>query len=130
MKSPLYRPPLPSTEFDGDATLCGSVLRFQYFRNDVLHRSGIRFQRVSAARTRAERCCTAWHVEEAYDTLVVVQGSTWLEDVLSDTQEVWRNKGEMHHYMIYLDSAGCFEIIAEAWSVIPEKAGAWPAMGE
>jgi hypothetical protein len=31
----------------------------------------------------------------------------------------------MHHFMIYLDSAGCFEVIAESWEVLPEEPGAW-----
>ena len=30
----------------------------------------------------------------------------------------------MHHYMIYLDSAGCFEFIAESWEAIQDEAGA------
>ena len=125
-KKILYQPPLPSTEFEGDASLCGDVLRFQYFRDGTLCRSGISFEKISATRTRAERCCKAWHVEGAYDTLVEIEGSAWLEEIRADTQEMWRNQWEMHHYMIYLDSAGCFEIIASSWKILPEEAGSWP----
>lgn len=119
-KKPLYQIPVPSTELEGDASLCNDILRFQYYRDGVLHRSGIEFNRVSATRTRAERCCTEWHIEGAYDTLAEVEGSSWLREILSDTQEMWRTKWEMHHYIIYLDSAGCFEVVAESWELVQE----------
>ena len=35
-KKPLYQVPLPSTEFAGDASLCGHVLRFEYHRDGAL----------------------------------------------------------------------------------------------
>jgi hypothetical protein len=125
-KKPLYQPPLPSTEFEGDAKLCGRVLRFQYFRDKLVYRGGIRFDNVAASRTRSERCCKSWHIEGAYDTLVEIEESRWLEEILADTQEMWRSRWEIHHYMIYLDSAGCFEILATSWEPLPEKVGPWP----
>jgi hypothetical protein len=71
-------------------------------------------------RKRAERCCTAWHIEGTYDTLVEIKNSPWLQEILADTQEMWRDKWATHHYMIYLDSVGCFEVIAESWSAVSE----------
>ena len=115
-KKPLYEIPLPSTEFEGDVGLCDDVLRFQYYKDKLLRRGGIKFNRVTATRTRAERCCLVWHIDQVYDTLAEVEGSSWLKEIRADTQEMWRDKWEMHHYMIYLDSAGCFEVIAESWS--------------
>jgi hypothetical protein len=35
----------------------------------------------------------------------------------AETGGLW----EMHHYMLYLDSAGCFEAVAASWSLLPEK---------
>lgn len=119
-KKPLYQMPVPSTELEGDASLCGNILCFQYYHNGVLQRRGIKFNRVSATRTRSERCCTEWHIEGAYDTLAEVEGSSWLREVVLDTQEQWRSKWEMHHYIIYLDSAGCFEVVAESWQLAQE----------
>jgi hypothetical protein len=69
-------------------------------------------------RKRAERCCTAWHIEGAYDTLVEVVDSRWVEEMRVDTAEPFRDKWATHHYMIYLDSVGCFEIIAESWTAL------------
>lgn len=123
-QKPLYKVPLPSTSFEGDANLCANVIRFQYYRDGVLYRSGIRFIAMPAIRTRAERCCKAWHLE-AYDTLVEVENSPWVEEIRADMQEMWRDKWEMHHFMIYLDSAGCFEVIAESWEALPEEPGKW-----
>ena len=120
-KKPLYQLPAPSTDFDGDASFCDKTLHFRYHQDKGLDQSGIKFNRVSATRTRAERCCTAWHIEGVYDTLVEVEESSWLKEITSDTEEMWRDKWEMHHYMVYLDSVGCFEVIAESWQIVEQK---------
>jgi hypothetical protein len=128
-KAPLYRISMPSTEFSADASLCVSggfpTLRFDYCRGGVAYRSGIRFKRVLATRTRSERCCTAWHIEDAYDTLVEVSDSPWAHEIQEDMPPRWRGEQSIHHYMIYLDSAGCFELLAESWEMIPEENGTW-----
>ena len=124
-KKPLYQMPVPSTELVPGAGMCGNTLRFEYSRDGAVYRGGIRFNRVLAVRSRAERCCTAWHIEGAFDTLVEVDNSAWVEEILADIAERWRNAWETHHYMIYLDSAGCFEIIAASWDVLPEEPGSW-----
>ena len=124
-KRPLYQPPVPSTDFATEATLCGGIICFGYKRDVAAYKSGIRFHRVLAIRTRAERCCTSWHIEGAYDTLVEVEESPWVEELRVDTAERWRNKWEMHHYMIYFDSAGCFELIASSWDALQEEVGSW-----
>jgi hypothetical protein len=125
-KKPLYQISVPSTEFEsGGAYLCGNTIRFEFYRDGVLYRSGIRFNHLHAVRNRSERCCKVWHIEDAYDTLVEVEGSQWLEEIRADTAERWRNEWETHHYMIYLDSAGCFEVIAASWEVLPEEQGSW-----
>jgi hypothetical protein len=120
-KKPLYTIPVPSTTFTTEAYFDGRgvspTIHFGYGKDGVTHRGGIKFGGVVAVRTRAESCCTAWHIEGAYDTLVEIEGSPWSDEIRADTQEMWRNKRQMHHYMIYLDSAGCFEIIAESWAV-------------
>jgi len=97
------------------------AIRFSYKKDGVEYRTGIAFSRVLAFRKRAERCCKAWHIEGAYDTLVEVENSSWVEEMRADTNEQWRNKWAMHHYLIYLDSVGCFEAIAESWSALPDE---------
>ena len=124
-KKPLHTVSVPSTDFSIEAYWDGKgslpAIRFGYQNDGVQYRSGIAFSRVSAFRKRAERCCNAWHIEGAYDTLVEVEESSWAEEIRADTNEQWRNKWPMHHYMIYLDSVGCFEVIAESWSALPDE---------
>ena len=79
-------------------------------------------------RERAERCATAWHIEEAYDTLVQVEGSTWADEIREDTSDHLRDSQKYNHYLIYLDSVGAFEVIADSWSALPEEEGAWPPL--
>ncbi len=128
-KTPLYQTRVPSTDFASDARVCplaGSrMLCFDYNRNGIVYRSGIRFHWVLATRTRSERCCTEWHIQGAYDTLVEIRDSSWVDELRADTPVRWRDEHEMHHYMIYLDSVGCLEVVAKSWEEIPEEAGSW-----
>jgi len=121
-KRPLHTISVPSTSFTTEAYFDGQgitpTIHFGYEKDGVTHHGGIKFGKVAAVRTRAERCCKSWHIEGAYDTLVEIEGSAWVEEMRADTQEMWRNKWAMHHYMIYLDSVGCFEVIAESWAVL------------
>jgi hypothetical protein len=119
-KKPLYAVPVSSTDFTTEAYWDGKgeapAIRFG-FKKDGLHYQGeISFHQVLAFRKRAERCCKAWHIQDSYDTLVEIEESAWLKELRADMAEQWRNKWEAHHYMIYLDSVGCFEVIAESWT--------------
>ena len=57
------------------------------------------------------RSTTSYHHEDKLTTLTC---SSWVEEMRADTQKQWREKWAMHNYMIYLDSAGCFEVIADS----------------
>ena len=124
-KKPLHTVAVPSTDFINEAYWDGKgaspAIRFGYDKDGIEYRSGIEFRHVLAMRKRAERGCTAWHIEGAYDTLVEVEGSPWVQEMRADTNAQWRDKWETHHYMIYLDSVGCFEAIAESWVALPEE---------
>jgi hypothetical protein len=125
-KKPLYSLAVPSTTFEaGGAFYCRDSIRFEYFRNSVLFRAGIRFSGISAMRKLAERCCTVWHIEEVYDVLAEVHNSDWLPGLITDLQHPTMSPGEWHHYIIYLDSSGCFEFAARSWAPIEEEAGSW-----
>jgi len=119
-KRQLIAVPVASTSFTTEAYFDGQgvcpAIRFGYRVDGVEHLGHIQFSAVPAFRTRSERCCTVWHVEGAYDTLVEVEDSPWVAEIRADTSAQWRDRWEMHHYMIYLDSAGCFEVMAESWT--------------
>jgi hypothetical protein len=124
-KKAIYEVAVPSTDFTTEAEFCNDCIRFGYRRQGILYKAGIRFDKILATRTRAERCCTAWHIEGAYDTLAEIEESQWVNEMRCDTSEQWRDRWQMHHYMIYFDSVGCFEIIAESWAAIAEEPGTW-----
>jgi hypothetical protein len=117
-KSPIYTLPCASTSFEGDTGLYDDIIKFSFFRERQLITCGIKFTKILATRTRAERCCSAWHIEGAYDTLCKIENSTWLDEIKKDTQRYWVDQWSINHYMIYIDSAGCFEILAESWQAV------------
>ncbi|HEY8696090.1 MAG TPA: hypothetical protein VIM02_00605 [Rhizomicrobium sp.] len=125
-KKTLFTLPIASTTFEGGgAFLCRGAILFEYFRDGSLRKSGIQFENISALRERAEPSCTAWHVEGSYDTLVEIEESPWLAEIISDIPEVLRPKWGLRHYMIYIDSSGCFEFIAKSWKALEEESGSW-----
>jgi hypothetical protein len=117
--------PVPSTSFTSDACFehpgGEAVLRFEYLREGERFRGGIRFEKVRAYCFRSEGHCTAWHVEGAYDTLVEVTPSDWVAELLqAEPAETW-GRWEVHHFMIFVDSAGCYEVAAQEWSWLAEE---------
>jgi hypothetical protein len=124
-KKALSQLPVASTDFDGDATFLmpRGALRFRFSRDGTPVRGGIRFTRVVATRTRAESACTAWHIEGAYDTLVEVEGSSWLGEIQAAIPAHRQGDRPLGHFMIYLDSFGSLEVLAEGWEAMPEEVG-------
>lgn len=124
-KQPLITLPIASTALEADPVFIHpgghAELRYEFEREGVLVRTGLRFERVRAFRFRSEGHCTAWHVQGAYDTLVEVQRSAWVAELLeAEPSETWGH-WELHHFLLFLDSVGAFEVAAEAWSVLPES---------
>ena len=123
-KRPLYELPVASTSFDTEAVFSQppDELSFSYRRGDKNYRGAIRFLRVAATRTLAERACTAWHIDGAYDTLAEVTDSEWRDEVWSSIASHNRKfQGELRHFIIYLDSSGCFEALAAGWRYFEEE---------
>lgn len=120
---PLSPPPSAYTEDvvfshpGGDAEL-----RCRYERNGSMYAGGLRFRRVRAYRFRAEGHCTPWHIEDAYDTLVEVEGSEWVGELLAaEPSETWGH-WKIRHFLIYIDSSGAYEVAAEDVEWLPEEA--------
>jgi hypothetical protein len=116
--------PYPSTELEdvrfsegGDGSVGLDLLHYQ---GGTLYRLGLRFDRVRAYRHRAESHCTVAHIE-AYDALMEVEDSEWVAELLEAMPADMRDDFEMHHFMIYLDSSGCYEVVAESWRALPES---------
>jgi hypothetical protein len=131
-KRPLYQIPEPSTDSVTDAIfqLLGrrASLLFDYYRDGVPCRSAFKFSGVIASRTTAERCCTKWHVENCYDVLCEVEGSSWLAAVKCNMPARYHDELSARHFMIYLDSAGCFEVLADGLDAPTEEIGSWEGL--
>jgi hypothetical protein len=121
--------PVPSTyvdrvtfnDDDGSARL-----RFTYERGDLEEVGEFAFDWVRAYRHRAESHCTEWHID-AYDRLVEVEDSEWVAELLDAMPEDMRGLFVMRHFMIYMDSVGCYEVIARSWAFLPETSVGGPS---
>lgn len=124
-----YVIPEPSTAFYSEVRqeFEGSELtiKFDYDKDGKIYRSGLRFIGTRCFRFHSEIHCSAWQIEDAFDTLTEIVDSTWINKVREITPVDLIEKSEMHHYMIFMDSTGCFEIIAKHWEEITEEAGSW-----
>jgi hypothetical protein len=80
-------------------------------------RLGILFTKPRAFRKREEVYCTSWHVADTYDTICEVSASDWVAELRRDAVPEWRDYWAMRHFMIYLDSFGCLEVVAESASL-------------
>lgn len=74
----------------------------------------LRFVKQRAFRKRSEIYCTAWHVTDVYDTVCEVSESDWVQELRLASSVASRNRWVMRHFMIYVDSFGCLEVVAEA----------------
>jgi len=108
---------------DGGGAL---VLGFEFPGPPGARELGFWFDGVRAYRHRAESHCTDRDLD-AYDVLVEVPQSEWVAELLAATPPDMRDLFPMHHYLIYLDSAGCYEVVAASWALLPGAAeGASP----
>ncbi len=124
-KVPLGELPGPSTAMTSDPVFeadgGAATLQLEFDRDGMIYRSGVRFERPRAYRVRAEGHCSEWHIDGVYDTIAELKESDWVAELIADTPaESWA-LWEMRHFMIYIDSAGCFEVVGSAWSLLPEE---------
>lgn len=75
------------------------------------------FIKPRAFRKREETYCTEWHVKDVYDTVCEIKESDWVAELRKDAVPEWRDRWMMRHFMIYFDSFGCLEVIAESVSL-------------
>lgn len=112
--------PTPSTAITSGVELVdlgvSLEMRYEFDRDGALFRGVICFHKVRASRWRAEPYCSVWHIKDCYDTVAEVLDSDWVEE-LQLAQTTGQRSWVMRHFIIYLDSAGCFEFVAESAEV-------------
>jgi len=118
MKTPLFSVPVPSTSFGDDPRIAFDNvdlrLEFRYLEAGQSKLGAIVFSKVRSFRHRGEPYCTAWHIEGNYDVLVEIHPSGWVDELTQSAPEHQRSSWVMRHFIIYLDSFGCLEVVAEA----------------
>lgn len=107
-----------STEF----VCAGGVaeLRCMFEKDGSMVRGGLRFFGVRAYRYRTEPYCTVWHLDEAYDMLVEVEHSSWVAQLHADEPPALNWSMPLRHFLIYIDDAGAYEIVAGSYEWLPQ----------
>lgn len=116
----------PPSAFTADAVFThpggDAELRCTYERDGSMFAGGLRFHRVRAYRFVAEGHCTPWHVEDAYDTLVEIEKSDWIGELLAAERSETSGQWKIRHFLIYIDDSGAYEVAAEDCTWLPEEA--------
>lgn len=103
----------PSLRTDGGDLL----LSIDFDDDGQTHPACLRFVKQRAFRKRSESYCTEWHVVDVFDTVCEVLESDWVSELRAASASEWRDQWVMRHFMIYVDSFGCVEVIAESVSL-------------
>ncbi len=94
----------------GDATLrlrFAELIPFEIF-----------FQRVRWHQFIAQPNCTSEQIRDAYFQLVELVGSPAVADYVERDKSPRKAYSELHHYRIYLDETGCFEVFAQVAAAV------------
>lgn len=125
-KLPLFSLPCPSTAAIHGPTLVdedrGLLLSLVCDDDGRERQTGVLFVKPRAFRKREEIYCTGWHVKDTYDTVCEVKGSDWVAELRNDAVPEWRDRWVMRHFIVYVDSFGCLEVIAESASLDDQSA--------
>lgn len=95
-------------------------LTCRYERHGSIHTSGLKFYGVHAFRYQAEVHCGLWHVDHAYDTLVEVEDSDWIDELIAADSTGFSRRTGIRHFLIYIDDAGAYEVAALSYEFLPE----------
>jgi len=71
----------------------------------------MKFNSARAYRFHAEAHCTLYHITDAYEKLIEIDGSRWQTEVKAASKtSMWT----LRHFMFYAESHGCLEVLAES----------------
>ncbi|WP_157870653.1 hypothetical protein [Azospira oryzae] len=117
-KQKILELPFPSTSVIHSPVLCTSggnlVISMDFDNEGQALSARLKFIKQRAFRKRSESYCTDWHIVDVYDTVCEVEESDWVSELRVACPSEWRDQWTMRHFMIYLDSFGCVEVIAES----------------
>jgi hypothetical protein len=79
---------------------------------DPMSTMELRFLGVVSYSFTGEPLCTLEHIE-AYDKVLELAGDGWGEGLAPD--RVTTNRPALHHYRVFLDARGAYDLLAEAF---------------
>ena len=88
---------------------CVIQLRDQF---DPMSTIEMRFLGVVSYAFTGEPLCTLEHIE-AYDKVVELAGPGWGVGLAPDRATI--NRAALHHYRVFLDARGAYDVLAEAF---------------
>jgi len=123
----IFTLPLPSTDLAEGPAITDSDkglrihLTFCLDGDDPGIEVVLRFDRARAYRKISEIYCTPEQINRAYDTVYELHESSWVKQLKDACPSEWKERWVLRHFMLYIDSFGCFEVIAESVNI--ESAG-------
>lgn len=119
--------PVPSNCINSSVSLTykhgDAVILFDYYdeeQDDKVYNGGILFESTVAHRHSSEKFTK--YISGSYDTLIEIEGSEWISELNTISPECMK-KSELKHYVIYLDSYGLYEFIAQGFRLFDIKEG-------
>lgn len=113
--------PYPTTSIihgpEGVELFCtagGLSIPLSFDDEEIIRSFVLQFDKVRAYRKRAEIYCTSWHVSDAYDRVCEIRKSDWVRELKEAAVKDMRDQWVMRHFIIYIDSFGCLEVVAES----------------
>lgn len=76
--------------------------------------STLEFLQVEALSFTAAYSCSPDQIK-AYDKLVEIPSSPWIESLIIGGRS---QDKQLHHYRIFFDDVGCYEVVAQEWKVV------------
>ncbi len=77
----------------------------------------ITFPRVMAYKVTYHTACTFFMINTAYDKLVDLGRSDWLEAIEKNVEGQGEKAEGLRHFMVYFDDGPCYEFIGTSFSV-------------
>lgn len=116
-KEKLFDLPYPTTSLTRDPYIFSDggdlLLSLDFIQDRERKAFLVRFTRVRSFRARAEIYCSVWHITDSYDAVCEVIDSEYSSELKLDSDHLWREKWILRHFIIYIDSFGCLEVIGE-----------------
>ena len=93
------------------------TLRFEYCADGPMHRGGFCFHRIRAYRFKAVAYCEGEDISSPRCRLVKILASDWVRE-LNVVDRYQQPVGPMKHYLFYYPDFGCYEVVAQSWSLL------------